>query len=183
MTAITYFSGPALGPGMHFECTKLRGSASVEWCARQWREVNQQSEGRRHPRWVSCWGCAIGAEHAGFGAKDLPPALSEMRVCARCERECNRIIGGHLCVSCYNRQREHRIGRNRRGTAPIMHPILRDIRLRVYDPSRSSQAEIRVIPDCTSIREAMLRVFQKAGPGVAVSPCPQAPTPAQGGGS
>ncbi|MCW3480032.1 hypothetical protein OL229_10775 [Neisseriaceae bacterium JH1-16] len=154
---------------------------STDWCARQWREVNQQPEGRRHPRWVSCSGCATGALHAGVGADDLPPALSEMRICARCLHESDRMIRGYLCISCYNREREYRIGRNAKGKPPVKHPPLFDVRLRVFDPAKPRANPIQVVQGCTSYREAVIRVFQQAGPGIAVSACPAAPVPSQGG--
>jgi len=177
---ITYVSSPELGPGRYFECTRLRGSVSTDWCARQWREVNQQPEGRRHPRWVSCSDCTTGAMHAGVGTEDLPPALSEMRVCARCEAESGRIIRGYLCVSCYNREREYRIGRNAKGKPPVKHPPLFDVHLRVFDPAKPKADPIQVVEGCTSYREAVIRLFKKSGPGVAVSTCPAVWTPLQG---
>lgn len=168
-------------PGQFFECPRLRGSVSTDWCARQWREVNTQPDGRRHPRWVSCSGCATGAEHAGVRVQDMPPALAEMRICARCELESSRIIRGYLCVSCYNREREYRIGRNAKGKPPIKHPPLTDIRLRVFDPARPKADPVRVVLGCCSYREAVNRVFQQARPGVMVSKCPPVQILAQGG--
>lgn len=171
MSLVTYFSRSDC-PGQFFECSRLRGAVTTDWCARQWCEVNQLPDGRRHPRWVSCSGCELGAEHAGVESEQLPSALSEMRICARCTLESNRIIRGYLCVSCYNREREYRIGRNAKGTRPIKHPPLFDVRLRVADPAKPNADPIQVIEGCASLREAMLRVFMKASAGVAVSPCP-----------
>jgi len=170
MTSVSYFSRHDC-LGQFFECAKLRGSVATDWCARQWYEVNQHPEGRRHLRWVSCSGCELGAKHAGVRHEQLPSALSEMRICARCTLESNRIIRGYLCVSCYNREREYRIGRNAKGTRPIKHPPLFDVKLRVFDSAKPNVDSIRVIEGCTSLHEAMLRVFMKVGAGVAVSPC------------
>ena len=158
----------------HFECVRLRGSVSTDWCARQWHEVNQQPEGRRHPRWVSCSGCAIGAGHAGIDRHDMRSAISEMAVCARCRRYCLRIIRGYLCVSCYNREREYRIGRNAKGKPPVMHPALFDVCLLVTNPKRPDCSTHRTVQDCTSYSEAVLRVFMTSPAGTAVSVCRRA---------
>jgi hypothetical protein len=104
-----------------------------------------------------------------------------MRICARCLLESDRMIHGYLCVSCYNREREYRIGRNAKGKPPVKHPDLIDVRLRVFDPAKPRANPIQVVRDCCSLREAMVRVFQQAGPGVAVSLCPSEPVPSQGG--
>ncbi|MNM73069.1 hypothetical protein D3C81_847850 [compost metagenome] len=36
----------------------------------------------------------------------------------------------HLCVSCYNREREYLIGRNAKGSKPVMHPPLMPLAIR-----------------------------------------------------
>jgi len=65
-----------------------------------------------------CRGCTIGAEHAGAGSQ-AAPAVPAGHVCVRCGRSNLRIIASTgICVSCYNREREVRIGRNRRGQPP-----------------------------------------------------------------
>lgn len=78
-----------------------------------------QANGRIPPdpvafRW-HCRGCALGSGRARKPAAAAPIG----RFCVRCRRQSLRIIHGLLCVSCYNRQREREIGRNRKGTAPI----------------------------------------------------------------
>lgn len=45
--------------------------------------------------------------------------LKGSRICARCHRGAMRLIWGHICVSCYNREREAVIGRNAKGRAPV----------------------------------------------------------------
>ncbi|MFD3263161.1 hypothetical protein [Phenylobacterium ferrooxidans] len=76
----------------------------------------------------TCRSCPIGAAHAGadhvhhsklFGAS----------ICPACRTGATRMIGNKVCVSCYNRRRELRAGKNARGNAPIelmqrpVHPI------------------------------------------------------------
>jgi hypothetical protein len=41
-----------------------------------------------------------------------------MNICPRCRRGGSRMIGGRLCVSCWNREREVKIGRNAKNTRP-----------------------------------------------------------------
>jgi hypothetical protein len=47
-------------------------------------------------------------------------------VCPRCGRGTMRMIGNRRCVSCYNRERELKAGRNAKGTAPVnLRPLHR----------------------------------------------------------
>lgn len=158
-------------PGQqHFECSRLCGSVSTEWCAQQWREVSALPANTWHPRWVSCGKCEIGAIHAGVAPDKRPPVISEMRVCLRCLRDERRIIHGCLCVSCYNRQREYRAGRNAKGNRPVKHPVLSDVRLATVRLADGSRSEVTV-GGCASLLEAVLRALRDAGPGVGVSFC------------
>lgn len=47
-----------------------------------------------------------------------------------------RLIGGHLCVSCQNRQYEYKKGANARGNAPVTHPTLYRISVRYMAGSK-----------------------------------------------
>ncbi|WP_175108354.1 hypothetical protein [Pararobbsia alpina] len=47
-----------------------------------------------------------------------------MKICARCHLTASRLIAKHLCISCYNRQREQVIGANAKGTKPVKLPPL-----------------------------------------------------------
>lgn len=155
-------------PGVFFECTRLRGSVSTEWCARQWREVSAAPSNTLHARWASCRRCAIGALHAGVAADERPSAVAEMRFCVRCLAESARIIRGRLCVSCYNREGEYRVGRNAKGKRPVQHPELIDVRLVVTYPDGSRPSGAVVIKDCTFPLEGVLRALRNAGPGAAI---------------
>lgn len=48
--------------------------------------------------------------------------LRGIEICSRCHRVGMRLIGGDICVSCWNRQREVIIGKNARGRKPLNHP-------------------------------------------------------------
>jgi hypothetical protein len=80
-------------------------------------------------RWVTGKARISRAHHAGVGDATLSP-LFATPICARCERGATRLIHGHLCVSCMNRQYEYRKGANARGNAPVTHPSLHQAAIR-----------------------------------------------------
>lgn len=110
---ITYFSIEAVPGKQFFRCDRQRASLSTQACAGMWREANHQGLENR----LSCRGCQVGAQHAGEELANLSPLHGAM-ICARCHRGAERLIHGHLCVSCQNRQYEAIKGRNAKGTAP-----------------------------------------------------------------
>lgn len=120
MEKIDYFEIPELPGKPLFRCEKRRASLSAEACAGLWTKGNQKGADDRF--WL-CKGCQVGAQHAGVGDATLSPIYAAA-LCARCHRGTTRLIGGHLCVSCYNRSREWIKGRNARGNAPVTHPDL-----------------------------------------------------------
>lgn len=84
------------------------------------------------------------------------------RVCPRCTRPASRLINGQHCVSCYNRQREVLIGRNRKGTAPkkllgMLHPEV----LAVAGQA-GTEATVHLAASVASRVEAMLMLARKA---------------------
>lgn len=76
----------------------------------------------------TCRSCAIGAAHAGADHVHHSK-LFGTSICPACRTGATRMIGNKVCVSCYNRRRELRAGKNARGNAPIelmqrpVHPI------------------------------------------------------------
>lgn len=94
-------------PGRYFQCQPYRALLSVDACASRWRSRDERS--------VLCRECRIGAVHAG----ERPTLAAPATCCARCGRSDLRLIGVRICVSCYNRDRESRIGRNAKGSTPI----------------------------------------------------------------
>lgn len=121
-----YFELDVLPGVQMFRCERHHATMQPKRCADMWRQAN----GRGAPeRLDACRNCPIGAEHAGVREISLSP-LRGMSICARCHQGATRLIRGHLCVSCYNRQREYLLGRNARGSAPKMHPPLHPLEIR-----------------------------------------------------
>ncbi|CAE6693976.1 hypothetical protein R69619_00386 [Paraburkholderia nemoris] len=115
-------------PGVrHFACSKLRATMSVEACSGRWHKANSTDVDA--DRMNTCKHCATGAQHSGR-ANHNPSKLRGMTICGRCHTGVARLIGKHLCVSCYNRQREYLIGKNAKGTAPIKLAKLEPRRIR-----------------------------------------------------
>lgn len=110
----------------HFECEKLRGLISVDECAE--RFDRSTSDPRNPERFCSCKRCPVGAQHkielTALQAEQLealPPVIRSVgggAACVRCGSVGKRIVSRTLCVSCWNREREHLIGRNAKGNVP-----------------------------------------------------------------
>jgi hypothetical protein len=110
---VDYFE-VANAPGLKmFACEPLKATLSQKGCAARWREA-QDASGHEAERLATCRGCPIGAAHAGeefvvysrhYGAA----------ICPGCRRGAFRMINNRVCVSCDNRRREMRAGRNARG--------------------------------------------------------------------
>lgn len=118
---ITYRTIPgAPADRLYFECKPLSATLSVEACATNWRRAHE-GEGARS--W-HCKGCKLGALHAGETAANLWQGQGQL-ICSRCHSGCTRLIKGWVCVSCYNREREYRLGANARGGFPVkMTPLV-----------------------------------------------------------
>ena len=111
-------------PGQqHFDCAPLRATLSTEACALRWNAAREAEEERRD-RLISCKRCPVGAAH--FEAHQQhdraePPTQPLERkpprasVCVRCGKPSDRLVGGELCVSDFNREREWLRGYNARG--------------------------------------------------------------------
>lgn len=115
---IEYFTIPELPDRPMFRCDRRNATLQVASCAAIWKTANS-----KHCNDCSsvCRTCPIGAVHAGEG----DAVMSKLRgkeICSRCHREGMRLIGGDICVSCWNRQREVIIGKNARGRKPLNHP-------------------------------------------------------------
>lgn len=96
-----------------FHCAPLRIDLSPAACGRQHGEQD------RYP----CGICPIGAMHAArerivVHASNKTTGFA--RPCVRCEVGTFRLVAGRLCPSCYNRQREWFIGRNKKGGRPTI---------------------------------------------------------------
>lgn len=97
-------------PARFFYCARLVATISVDQCSAMWRQANERNRENRR----QCRGCMVGAAHAGQPEANLCD-IHNVKICGRCRREATRLIWGHLCVSCQNRQYEFVRGRNARG--------------------------------------------------------------------
>ncbi|MCD9228931.1 hypothetical protein ACPPTR_10485 [Ralstonia pseudosolanacearum] len=110
---LVYFEMPELPGRRYFTCTPLRAILDVDACAANWRQTTEGDGGGC----VQCRRCPVGAVHAD-GADTNPSPFRGTNTCARCHRGATRLIRQHLCVSCFNREREALKGSNRKGTRP-----------------------------------------------------------------
>ena len=143
-----------------FVCERRTMRLSRPSCARLWESAQRNRpevwEGRH-----SCLTCPVGAAHAGKTvAPNADVAEAYRMVCPRCFRRADRLIKGDLCVSCYNRQREVRIGRDRKGARPGLTDRLHTVQVRVR---RGKKSELVRFDGVTGLPEVMLRVV-KADP-------------------
>lgn len=114
---VTYSINPA-APGLKFfPCAAFRAVLSQPGCASRWREA-QTAKGHAAERFGACRGCHIGAAHAGERFMRYSRWYG-VQVCPRCHTGGLRMIGNRMCVSCYNRSRELRAGKNGRGNKPV----------------------------------------------------------------
>lgn len=117
-----YFTIPELPDKPMFKCARLSAVIQVSNCSRMWDLANRNKT-KSQCATSLCKGCSIGADHSGVS--DVSSSfLSGSNICARCHRTGSRMVGGHICVSCWNREREWLIGKNRRGVPPKFHPVL-----------------------------------------------------------
>lgn len=118
---VDYFRLEEVPDKQYFRCDRYSATLSTEACAGMWRKANDEGSEAQ----FKCRVCPLGAVHAGETAASMSP-LRGTTVCGRCHRMASRLIGKHLCVSCWNRQREIIIGRNAKGTAPTkLRPLHR----------------------------------------------------------
>lgn len=115
---VDYFTIPELPDRPMFRCERRNATLQVESCAAIWKAANGKNNSECGG---ACRNCSLGALHAGEG----DAVMSRWRgieICSRCHRVGMRLIGGDICVSCWNRQREVIIGKNARGRKPLNHP-------------------------------------------------------------
>jgi hypothetical protein len=94
----------------------------------------------------TCRSCPIGAAHAG-AVHVVYSRIFGAAICPRCRRGATRMIGGKVCVSCYNRGRELSAGKNARGNAP------RELQARAPRP-----LEIRIAIDGLATGQSVVAV-------------------------
>lgn len=115
---VEYFTIPELPDRPMFRCERRNATLQVDSCATIWKAANSKSGAECNQ---ACRTCPIGALHAGEG-EVVMSQLRGLEICSRCHRVGMRLVGGDICVSCWNRQREVIIGKNARGRKPLNHP-------------------------------------------------------------
>ncbi|MFT8945968.1 MAG: hypothetical protein ABF876_05225 [Acetobacter aceti] len=121
------------------DCPELKMRLSRAGCSRLWtsarKKMPENWEGRK-----ACVGCPLGAERAGHNPKDQLSAKTRsadghlarnflVGTCSRCQKQADRMPGGRLCITCYNRQREAIRGKSAKGYRPHIADLLKKDRL------------------------------------------------------
>lgn len=163
-----------LVPGLlHFRCDRINGTLSTATCSARAAEAENEKE---FGKFSACLNCPIGLVHRGqdhplrvlrdiaatTGAtRDVVAAANKSQGCARCGRTGLRILpSAKLCVSCYNREREFRVGRNSRGTVPVTFKPLRTWRVGIV---LSGERTYALVPNVQSEAEAIARLIKQYG--------------------
>lgn len=151
-----YFERAELPGQKFFRCERLRATLTVKSCADMWRGGNQENLERLQ----RCRLCPVGAVHAGETAASMSPLMGQT-VCARCHEGATRLIGKHLCVSCYNRQLEFIKGANGKGTKPSKMRPLERRRIRYLCGGAPVTLDMDHTHDTTELVVAALRDSRK----------------------
>lgn len=142
-----------------FHCERLKARLTVPSCVSRWRKA----DARPPEPWDSlthCRGCPVGAGHAGVEHDPLAIARDAWsKVCSRCLHLTDRLIGGRHCPSCYNRDREARIGRNRKGSRPHITDRLGGVTIAV---ASGGAAEVVAADRVTGPVELMIQAVRTA---------------------
>jgi hypothetical protein len=152
-----------------FLCEKQRMRLTEAGCARLWRAAQE----KRPEAWEAkyhCFTCRIGAANAGETMSDTVEETEALRsICPRCRRRSDRIIAGHLCISCYNRQREVNTGRNRKGTRPRLTDVLHTETFAIVTAEGITVAKAAAV---TGVLEAIIACARAATGPVAFTSAP-----------
>ena len=152
-----------------FRCERRAASLTIKACSGFYSKANT---GKIEPYDTAykCRACPIGAAHASGGAvpdkvstakADFQAAQDEWsNVCPRCRRQSTRIVGGKLCVSCYNRQREVKVGKNRKGNPPRELPkLLCSMTLEIAD---DNGVRLQTFENVTFFGECLIQIAKTA---------------------
>ena len=152
-----YFELDVLPGVKHFTCDRYRATLSVQSCSGRWTLANEgAADERQSDRMRSCLKCPVGALHAGKSDRNVSPWKGSMR-CARCGELASRLVGRHLCLSDYNRQREALIGKNRKGTRPIK---IGELSRRSVSYFTSGAHKVKTIEHTVGLEEVMFSVLR-----------------------
>ena len=144
-------------PGRFFRCLPYRATLSISACAYRWRKA-QRVRGDAAIPFEKCRTCPIGAAHAGEAVTYYSPLFGKP-ICCRCGKvSMRRMIGGRLCLSCYNREVEIRRGRNSKGNAPKkLAPLDRRTVRYAIDGAGVETFSLERSADLTELMVAVLR--------------------------
>jgi hypothetical protein len=106
-----------------------------------------------------CRFCPLGAKHSGDPSAVMGSRLYGALLCARCERHANRLVGGVVCVSCYNRRRENLLGLNAKGNP--LKLIRKYHKATLLLVNEENVVSLRQIDDVMSTSEAVVSVLLK----------------------
>lgn len=156
---IHYFEQPEIPGRRFFRCEVYSATISTPQCARMWEGARDAAAETNY----RCRGCAVGAAHAGAAA---PTASSFFGVplCPRCRRTGLRLISDEVCVSCYNRAREFKIGRNAKGQKPVKITALPPRSVAYHD---GDKVQVHRRPRTLDSIETVFAVLRKAQAAVA----------------
>lgn len=168
---VEYFSVQAMPGHAFFKCDALRASLTTNSCAKNWGQANHEGSEAR----MTCRRCPIGAFHAGEVDANMSP-LKGTLTCGRCHRGSERLIGGHVCVSCKNREYEVLRGYNAKGSKPVNLPPLVPRRQRYLEAD-----EVKVATRARTIdgEEMLIAILRDAAKRVRFAFTPPTPRLAQ----
>lgn len=148
----------AAAPAM-MRCQRRSVTLAETSCAASWEAAQKKRPEPWEGRW-HCRSCALGAEKAGKPLPQTAIAADALScLCPRCCRPSPRLINGHLCVSCYNRDREAARGRNAKGGMPRLTAKLHDVTLLVVEEGAVRRETLDRI---TGSQEAMIMLAKRA---------------------
>ncbi|WP_146208851.1 hypothetical protein [Azospirillum sp. TSO22-1] len=150
--------GAAGGPVM-MRCQRRSVTLAESSCAASWETAQKKRPEPWEGRW-HCRSCALGAEKAGKPLPQTAIAADALScLCPRCFRPAPRLINGHLCVSCYNRDREVARGRNAKGGVPRLTAKLHNLTILIVE---AGAVRRETLDRVTGPQEAMIMLAKRA---------------------
>ncbi len=149
----------AAGGLVMMRCQRRSVTLTESGCAASWEAARKKRPEPWEGRW-HCRSCALGAEKAGKPLPQTAVAADALScLCPRCFRPASRLINGHLCVSCYNRDREVARGRNAKGGVPRLTAKLHNLTILVVEEGAVRRETLDRV---TGSQEAMIMLAKRA---------------------
>lgn len=140
-------------------CDRRNVRLTSSGCARMYLSAKAERPAQWEAR-AACVGCASGAARAGQPINGAEVAALAWRACcSRCRAGGRRLISGDLCISCWNRNREARIGRDRKGHRPRLADALHTTTIVVTE---GEAARLVTEHGVLTAAEVMVRAAKKA---------------------